>query len=199
VETMNAGTRSIVRNKSLVQKMAVPREMFPVASMLVSLFHVVPQVVILLVATLIGGWRPDAQGIVFGVIGLLISMTLGTALALMFSAANVFLRDVSNAVNVLSNFVRFGVPMMYPYALVAARFRGHTDWYLLNPITEAVLSFQRAFWVGATENPARTAALDLPPNLFLLNIRALLISVVVLVFAQSMFSRLERRIPERLL
>ncbi len=41
-ETMNAGTRSIVRNKSLVQKMAVPREMFPVASMLVSLFHVVP-------------------------------------------------------------------------------------------------------------------------------------------------------------
>ena len=51
VETMNAGTRSIVRNKSLVQKMAVPREMFPVASMLVSLFHVGPQVVILLVAT----------------------------------------------------------------------------------------------------------------------------------------------------
>ena len=51
IETMNAGTRSIVRNKSLVQKMAVPREMFPVASMLVSLFHVGPQVVILLVAT----------------------------------------------------------------------------------------------------------------------------------------------------
>ena len=50
IETMNAGTRSIVRNKSLVQKMAVPREMFPVASMLVSLFHVFPQLVILLVA-----------------------------------------------------------------------------------------------------------------------------------------------------
>ena len=48
---MNAGTRSIVRNKSLVQKMAVPREMFPVASMLVSLFHSCPQLVILLVAT----------------------------------------------------------------------------------------------------------------------------------------------------
>ena len=61
-ETMNAGTRSIVRNKSLVQKMAVPREMFPVASMLVSLFHVVPQLVILLVATTISGWRPDPRG-----------------------------------------------------------------------------------------------------------------------------------------
>ena len=84
----------------------------------------------------------------------------------MFSAANVFLRDVSNAVNVLSNFVRFGVPMMYPYMLVAVRFHGHTNLYLLNPIAEAVLDFQRAFWVGATSHPARTAAIDMPPNLF---------------------------------
>jgi ABC-2 type transport system permease protein len=198
-ETMNAGTRSIVRNKSLVQKMAVPREMFPVASMLVSLFHVVPQLVILLGATLIFGWRPDAVGLFYGVLGLLISMTLGTALALMFSAANVFLRDVSNAVNVLSNFVRFGSPMMYPYTLVAARFHGHTTLYLLNPITEAVLSFQRAFWVGATSHPAHTVAEDMPPHLFWLGIRALLISLVILAFAQTTFSRLERRIPERLL
>jgi ABC-2 type transport system permease protein len=199
VETMNAGTRSIVRNKSLVQKMAVPREMFPVASMLVSLFHVVPQVVILFIATLIAGWRPDPMGLVLGVMGLLISMTLGTALALMFSAANVFLRDISNAVNVLSNFVRFGVPMMYPYTLVAQKFHGHTTIYLLNPITEAVLSFQRAFWVGATSNPAHTVAIDMPPHLFWLTIRALLFSLVILAFAQSTFTRLERRIPERLL
>ena len=112
------------------------------------------------------GLAARPEGLVFGVIGLLIRMTLGTALALMFSAANVFLRDVSNAVNVLSNFVRFGVPMMYPYMLVAVRFHGHTDLYLLNPITEAVLDFQRAFWVGCDSNPARTAAIDMPPNLF---------------------------------
>jgi ABC-2 type transport system permease protein len=199
VETMNAGTRSIVRNKSLVQKMAVPREMFPVASMLVSLFHVVPQVVILLVATFISGWQPDPVGLFYGVLGLLISMTLGTALALMFSAANVFMRDISNAVNVLSNFVRFGVPMMYPYTLVDQRFDGHTGLYLLNPITEAVLCFQRAFWVGANSDPAHTISHDLPPHLFFLGLRALLICLLVLVFAQSTFSRLERRIPERLL
>ncbi|WP_151083109.1 ABC transporter permease [Nocardioides cynanchi] len=199
IETMNAGTRSIVRNKSLVQKMAVPREMFPVASMLVSLFHVIPQVIILLIATLLFGWRPDPWGMVYGVMALLIIMTLGTALALVFSAANVFLRDVSNAVNVLSNFVRFGVPMMYPYSLVAQKFRGHTGIYLANPITEAVLDFQRAFWVGATSHPKATIAHDMPPHLALLSLRALLISLVVLAFAQSTFSRLERRIPERLL
>jgi len=199
VETMNAGTRSIVRNKALVQKMAVPREMFPVASMLVSLFHVGPQLVILVIATLLSGWQPDPWGMVIGVLGLLISMVLGTALALVFSAANVFLRDVSNAVSVLSNFVRFGVPMMYPYVLVKLHLHQHTDIYLLNPITEAVLDFQRAFWVGATSHPARTAVIDMPPHLFWLSLRALVISVICLVVAQMMFSRLERRIPERLL
>jgi ABC-2 type transport system permease protein len=199
LETMNAGTRSIVRNKSLVQKMAVPREMFPVASMLVSLFHVVPQVIILLIATLIAGWRPDPWGLVYGVLSLLIIMSLGTALALMFSAANVFLRDVSNAVNVLGNFVRFGVPMMYPYSLVAQKFHGHTGLYLLNPITESVLDFQRCFWVGATSHPVRTVTQDMPPHLMLLSLRALLFSLLVLAFAQSTFTRLERRIPERLL
>ena len=58
---MNAGTRSIVRNKSLVQKMAVPREMFPVASMLVSLFHVGPQMVILLIATYSAAGTPTRR------------------------------------------------------------------------------------------------------------------------------------------
>jgi len=53
-ETFGAGTRAIVRNKAIVKKMPMPREMFPVASMLVSAFHVVPGLVILTVAGLLG-------------------------------------------------------------------------------------------------------------------------------------------------
>src|SRR3954452_18909842 len=62
-ETFNAGTRSIVRNKALVQKMAMPREMFPVASMLVSAYHVLPQLVILLIVCVSTGWTPDPAGV----------------------------------------------------------------------------------------------------------------------------------------
>ena len=39
-ETFTAGTRSIVRNRAIVKKMAMPREMFPVASMLVSAYYI---------------------------------------------------------------------------------------------------------------------------------------------------------------
>jgi ABC-2 type transport system permease protein len=197
-ETFNAGTRSIVRNKALVKKMAVPREMFPVASMLVSLYHVGPQLVILIIACLAYGWVPDPGGMVAALLALGIIMVLGTGLALLFSAANVFFRDFSSAVNILTNFVRFGVPMIYPYSLVDERFGEFAKYYLWNPIADAVLLFQRAFWVGTTQNPKELARTDLPPNLFELGFMALGVSVVVLVVAQIVFTRLENKIPERL-
>lgn len=197
-ETFNAGTRSIMRNKALVQKMALPREMFPVASMLVSAYHMLPQFAILIVISLLTGWTPDPIGVVALVLALAIIMTLGTAMALMFSAANVFFRDVSNVASILTNFVRFGVPMIYPYSLVAERFNGHTELYLANPIAEAVLLVQRAFWVGTTDDPAATIAAHMPDHLITRSVIALGVSLVVLGFGQLVFSRLENKIPERL-
>jgi len=197
-ETFNAGTRSIVRNKALVKKMAVPREMFPVASMLVSLYHVGPQLVILVIACLAYGWVPDPAGMLAALVALALIMVLGTALALLFSAANVFFRDFSSAVTVLTNFVRFGVPMIYPYSLVQDRFGQFADYYLWNPIADAVLLFQRAFWVGTTSEPERLARTDLPADLFFWGFLMLGVSVVVLVVAQLVFTRLENKIPERL-
>ncbi len=46
-ECFNSGTRSIMQNKSVVQKMPLPREIFPISSTLVSLYHTGPQLVIL--------------------------------------------------------------------------------------------------------------------------------------------------------
>ena len=197
-ETFNAGTRSIVRNKALVRRMAMPREMFPVASMLVSLFHVGPQLIILTICCVLTGWTPDPVGLAAAVLALAIIMMLGTALALLFSVANVFFRDFSSFVNILTNFVRFGVPMIYPYTLVEERFRGHTDIYLANPITDAVLLMQRAFWVGTTDDPTETARVHLPEHLFTRGFIALGAAVVVLVLAQLVFTRFENKIPERL-
>ncbi len=202
-ETFNAGTRSIMRNKALVVKMAMPREMFPVATMLVSLYHVVPQVIVLLIACLITGFTPDLVGVVCLVLAVLIIAAIGLSGALLFSAANVFFRDFGNIVNVLTNFVRFGVPMMYPYAIVEDRFGRFAPYYLLNPLADAVVLFQRAFWVP-TLSDADLAKLDakgtviMPDHLILHGVFALLACLVILAFSQWVFTRLENKIPERL-
>lgn len=198
VETFNAGTRSIVRNKALVRKMAMPREMFPVASMLVSGFHALPGLLILVIACVLYGWTPDPTGVAAAALALLVIMAIGTALALLFSAANVFFRDFSQVVNILTNFVRFSVPMIYPFTLVDEKFGGHEDLYLLNPLADAVLLMQRCFWVGTTDDPDATSAVHLPDHLFTRGFIALGVGLVLLVVAQLAFSRLENKIPERL-
>jgi ABC-2 type transport system permease protein len=197
-ETFGAGTRSIVRNKALVVKMAMPREMFPVATMLVSLYHVVPQVVILTIACVVSGWRPDLLGVAALVLALAIIGTLGIAFALLFSAANVFFRDFGNVVSILTNFVRFGVPMMYPYTFVHERFGALAPYYLLNPLSDAVVLFQRAFWVGSFGDPKVGAKEWLPEHMWLYGLGSLAGSLVLLGIAQLVFSRLENKIPERL-
>lgn len=197
-ETFQSGTRSIVRNRGVVQKMAVPREMFPVASMLVSAYHVVPGLILLVIFTSWQGWRPDAVGMAAALLGFSIVMVLGTALALMFSVANVYFRDFSNVVQTLTQFVTFSVPMIYPFSLVEDRFGDAASYYLLNPMAEAVLLFQRAFWVGSAPDPAATAAEHLPQNLFPLGFAHLAAALVALALAQLVFSRLEKKIPERL-
>lgn len=195
-ETFGAGTRSIMRNKGLVQKMAMPREMFPVAAMLVSLYHVLPASLILLIACFGTGWTPDL-GTLFGVLlGLGIIMVLGTALALLFSVANVFWRDFGSAVHILTNFVRFGVPMIYSYEMIYSKFGELAQYYMLNPIANAVLLFQRAFWVQTTSDPDRTLAQGMPSHLWLDGLAALGASFVVLVIAQLVFNKFENRIPE---
>jgi ABC-2 type transport system permease protein len=197
-ETFNAGTRSIVRNKSIVVKLPLPREMFPVSSMLVSLFHVFPQMVILIIACLAYGWRPDLIGMASLALAFLIAMLLGTAGALLFSAANVFFRDFGNVVSIMTMFIRFSVPMIYPYSIVDDRFGDAATYYLFNPLADCVLLVQRAFWVGTTDHPDAIAKSDLPPDLMLWGLGMAGVGVVLLAIGQLVFSRLESRIPERL-
>jgi ABC-2 type transport system permease protein len=198
-ETFGAGTRSLVGNKGLISKMSVPREMFPVASMLVSLYHVAPQIAIMVLICLLEGWSPDLVGVAAAVLAIVIAMILGTALALLFSTANVFFRDFGSFVGIINNYVRFGVPMLYPYELVRDNLpHWLAQLYLCNPIATAVILFQRAFWVGTTSDPDKWEAETLPDHLFAWAGVGLLISLVFLVFAQRVFQKFENKVPERL-
>ncbi len=197
-ETVSAGTRSIVRNSSLLQKSAMPREMFPVASLLVSIYHLWPEFVILAVALFVVGWSPDMTAIGAGILGYVLIILFSLALGLALSVSQVFLRDTGQVVMVVNNFIRFGVPMMYPYSLVAERFHGHTDLYLANPIAVAVLLVQRCFWVPTTDNVDMTVAEHMPDDLFTRGFIALAVAIVMLLVAQRIFTHYENKIPERL-
>lgn len=198
-ETFNGGTQALIQNRTLITKLAMPKELFPVARMLVALWHTGPMLVILVVVCGLLGWRPDGMGLVAGLLGLLIVVLLGLALALTFSVANVYYRDFGKLVSTLTQFVTFSVPMMYPYTLVQNRF-GETGahYYLFNPVAEACMLIQRCFWVGTTRDPEATVATNMPPDLFERGVVMVGVSLAALVIAQLWFTRFEKRVPERL-
>ncbi|MDQ3615948.1 MAG: ABC transporter permease [Actinomycetota bacterium] len=198
-ETFSSGTRSIVRNKGLIAKLSMPREMFPVASMLVSAYHTLPQLVILITGALMYGWSPTPADFAAGAIGFLIIATFGMSLALLFSAANVFFRDFQNVVQTFSIFVTWSAPMIYPYDRIKELFQG-SIWeqvYLANPIANGVILFQQLFWVPTVPAEAKLQPV-MPDHLLTRGLIVLAVCVVILGFSQWVFSRLEGKFAERL-
>ena len=131
-------------------------------------------------------------------LGFVIVMMFGTALGLMFSVFNVLLRDFGRIVQTFINMLPFTVPMMYPYSLVAERFGTGAihDIVLANPVAEGVLLMQRGFWFRTTETT--TFAEAFPHDLWMRGLIMLGACVVLLAFAQWVFTRLESRVPELL-
>ncbi|MGZ4426821.1 MAG: ABC transporter permease [Nocardioidaceae bacterium] len=202
-ETFTSGTRAIVRNKAIVRKMAMPREMFPVAAVIVSAIHTFPQMLILFIGAVATGWSPDVGSIGACLLSLAIVTVFGTALALLFSALNVFFRDFQNIVSTLTIFTHWAVPMIYPFAkLATSSMVASNPWimwlYLADPLAPAVLLMQRAFWLPTFEhNPSKIGFPDLPHHYWLVGWVTLAVSCVVLWICQIAFTRLENRIAER--
>ena len=154
-ETLTSGTKSVMKNKSLVRKMNVPREMFPVASVLVTGYHAFPQYVVMLGACFLVGWHPSLDDLAAGVVAYGILVSFSVAIALAFSALCVYFRDFGNFVDTINIMVRWSVPMIYPWTLVAEQLPGWAQQlYLLNPIAPAVMLNQQCFWVPSLSDPS---------------------------------------------
>jgi ABC-2 type transport system permease protein len=201
-ETFTAGTRSVVQNKALVRKMSMPREMFPVSSVLVSGFHTFPQILVLTLGATIYGWSPGPVELAGGLLGLLLMFLLATGLALIFSALNVYFRDFSQFVSMVTIFTHWAVPMLYPLSRVTESPLGGTwaeQLYLANPIAEAVLLLQNAFWLPTCKGePNCTVAESMPDDLYTRGFIMVGVGIIFLFLCQLVFTRLESKFAERL-
>lgn len=194
-ESFNSATRSVVRNRSLIKKIYLPREMFPVASMLVSCVHFLPGLVILMGAALILGWVPTPVTLGAALLGFAIIAVFGMGVGFIFAAFNVFFRDFEKVVDVVTIVTRWSAPMIYPWTFVRDAFNGGIglEIYLANPLAGAVTLFQRAFWLPVTDG-----TFEFPPHLFVRGLIIFAAVVMLFVLAQWVFGRMERRFAAEL-
>ena len=192
-EMVTGGTGSIVANSGLVKKVYLPREVFPLSTVGASMVNFGIQLGILLAFTAIAGAFPTTARILYVPLGLLLILTFGTALALVLSAINVYMRDMQHLVEIAMMLLFWASPIIYPYSLVAERFGGSwvQELYLANPVTLAVLAFQRGTWVRGLDQP-------FPAAMGLRVLVATGVCVVLLWLAQRIFARAEGNFAQEL-
>lgn len=191
-EIVSTGTGSILANGGIIKKTYLPREIFPLAGVGSALVNFSIQFGILVVAAVgLRGLIWDER-LLYVPLGLAVVVVWGAALGLALSAVNVYLRDVQYLVEVALMVGFWASPIVYSWQMVAGNVGALvSEIYLLNPITLAVLGFQRAMWTaGAGEAP--------PPDLDLRLLVAFVVGVVALVLAQRVFALLQRNFAQEL-
>jgi ABC-2 type transport system permease protein len=207
---LSSGSKAVIKNKSLLRKVNIPREMFPVASIMVSIYNLLPLYVVLIVGDFIYGWHPDAAAAGAAGLAFAIIVVYGLAFAIILSAANVFVRDTSNAVDVVNTVLRWTAPVIYTYSMIRPKFEGHPfiqQLYVCNPFNAAVMLNNRAFWITSFPQDPKTpdidpittgAAQELPANLFERGLIILVAGFIFVGVAQLIFSRVEGGFADKL-
>jgi ABC-2 type transport system permease protein len=194
-ESFMNSTRSLVDNAPLIKKIYLPREMFPIASVLVAVVNTLPQIIVVAVIAVFFGWAPSALQVLALIAGLALVGFLATGLGLLFGSVNVVFRDAQSFVEIITMMAMWASPVMYQWTMVQ---RESPDWvfklYRLNPLTPAVELFHYGLWLPL--NPAKSAA-ELP-GLWAYTLIAFATSAVIFTIGQLIFRRLEGRFAQDL-
>lgn len=194
-ESLWNSTRSLLDNAALIKKIYLPREMFPIASVIVAAINAIPQIIVIAAISIFLGWSPSLVDIAGLLLGFLIAAIFATGLGLFFGSINVSFRDSQSFVEIVTMVSVWGSPIMYQWQMVQASL---PHWlfvvYQLNPITASVALFHRGLW-GATPLAADIAQM---PHLWLFSLWALIIAIGSLVIGQLVFRKLEGRFAQDL-
>ena len=149
-EIIASSTSSIVSNAGLIKKIYLPREIFPLASVGSAIFNFVIQLGILLLATILLGAFPISPELVYFIPSLAVLLVFATAFGILLSAVNVYLRDIQYLVEVALLLMMWASPIVYAWGMVKDALGPGLllEIYTNNPVTLAVLGFQRTFWIA---------------------------------------------------
>ncbi len=129
VSSIRFSCNSLINNVSLVTKVYFPKEVFPIAAVMASLFDFIVAsgalVIFLLLAQI--GWSGQ---IAWVPLLLLMMVVLALGIAMIVSAAALFFRDVKYIVEVVLTFGIFFTPVFYDVRM----FGNHAVALLLNPV-----------------------------------------------------------------
>jgi ABC-type polysaccharide/polyol phosphate export permease len=140
----NTGTGSLMDNYSIMKRVTVPRELFPIATVLGNCVHMLIQIGILFAFTLGSGLGVNRHWIWLPYVWLM-EIIFVCGLAMATSAINVYIRDTRYVVESFSGILFYFVPIFYSHDDIPRRF---TEVVHYNPVAALILALRNILWTG---------------------------------------------------
>ncbi|MBC7792501.1 MAG: ABC transporter permease [Clostridia bacterium] len=143
-QTVSNSLMSIISKGSLLQKVYVPKSIFPLAGAAANLVNFVLSLVPLLGIGLVFGHGLSLSLIFLPVATLFVAM-FACGLTLLFSCLNVFFRDFTHMTDVLMQALFYASPIIYTVEMVPEKFR---PIFRFNPVSSLVECFRAPIYRG---------------------------------------------------
>lgn len=175
---------TLVANGPLISRASFPRLLLPLSVVLAALVDFALQASVLTVGYVIYSDWPEPTSLLWLPPSLFVLVLVALSVGLAFSALNVYVRDVGFLVDVLLQVGFWLTPILYTYSQVlggAEQLRASAEVvsriYMLNPLANVVIGFQRALWPAADTSSA--AAATFPGRL---DVRMAVLALAALAF-----------------
>ena len=143
--SISQGGQSLIQNIPLLNKVAFPRAVFPIASVAVAGLDMAVALGVLGILFAVFGFVPRATSAWFPLLFLIqVGFTLG--IALIVSAVIVYLRDLRHALPILLQLGLFATPVAYGIDVVPERFQ--VIYVVLNPLAAVIDGYRRTVLFG---------------------------------------------------
>ena len=130
-EVLNRAPGLIISNVNYVKKVVFPLEILPVTSMGAALFHSFISLVVLLIALIILNGNMHWTAVFIPLVLLpLVILTLG--LAWMLASLGVFIRDIGQAIGIITTVMLFMSPVFFPLSAMPEKYH---PLIMANPLT----------------------------------------------------------------
>jgi ABC-2 type transport system permease protein len=201
-DILGGATSSIVGNAGLVKKVYFPRELFPLAVVGAGIVNFLLQAVILVGAYLVTWQFPAPSDLLLVPLALIALVLFATGFGLILAAGNVFLRDITYLVEVGLLLWFWMTPIVYDWTKVETTLVKDNDLsalfhvYMVNPMANVVLAFQRALWPGGHTEAGQAFFYD--GNLYLRLAVLVIVGVGFVWLAQRVFARSQGNFAQEL-
>lgn len=174
------GGQTLVTNSALVNKVYCPREVFPLASVMVAAIDTSVAVLVLGLLFAITGFAPKITSLWVPVL-LVVQLAFTFGVTLMISATLVFFRDLRHALPIILQLGLFATPVAYGMDVIPASLQ--VLYSAANPLAPVIDGYRRTILYG------------LAPDWHLL-LPGALTATATLVIGYVVFKRLEPRLAD---